>query len=447
MAKRFVQDVVPSGRRSIRNIPLPESKRGESESRGSDGSVRSRKTAQETPVISVRPEKAKVVSRKTGIFSRWWVWLIALVILLGIGYFVSYVFVSARVVVVPKEITTPVSVAGSAKLDAVSNDLAFTIVTLEREGTKEAPATGEEKVQKKASGKITIYNNSGTAAQQLVANTRFESSSGLIYRIQSQVSVPGTKTVNGVTTPGSITVTVYADQPGEKYNIGLSDFTIPGFKGDPRFTKITAKSDPGSPISGGYIGTVKKVTPADLASTKMAIEAQLKNDLQNQIQSQIPDTHVLFKNAATFSFTELPQGVTSSENKAMIREKGTIYGILFDKKALSKFLADKLVANENRDALVANLDSLAFTLDNANTFSPTDTKEIKFKLSGTANFVWNVDFVAVKESLIGEKRSNIKGILSNFESVNRAKVSIRPVWVLTMPRDPNKIAVEIERVE
>ena len=43
MAKRFVQDVVPSGRRSIRNIPLPESKRGESESRGSDSSVRSRK--------------------------------------------------------------------------------------------------------------------------------------------------------------------------------------------------------------------------------------------------------------------------------------------------------------------------------------------------------------------------------------------------------------------
>ena len=48
---------------------------------------------------------------------------------------------------------------------------------------------------------------------------------------------------------------------------------------------------------------------------------------------------------------------------------------------------------------------------------------------------------------LAKKRSNIKGILSNFESVNRAKVSIRPVWVLTMPRDPNKIAVEIERVE
>ena len=336
MAKRFVQDVVPSGRRSIRNIPLPESRGGESENRGSDSGVRPRKVVQEAPNKVAPKEKSKTTPKKASILSRWWMWLICLIVVLGGTYFVSYLFVSARVAIVPKEVPTPVSVAGVAKLQPTPTDLGYTIVTLEREGSREVSATGEEKVEKKANGKITIYNSAGTAPQLLVANTRFESTNGLIYRIQSQVSVPGSKTLNGVTTPGSITVTVYADQPGEKYNIGLSDFTIPGFKGNPRFTKITAKSDPQSPISGGYTGTAKKVASAELASAKVAIEAQLKSDLQTQIQAQIPDTHVLFKNAASFSFTELPQGVASDANKALIREKGTMYGILFERKALSK---------------------------------------------------------------------------------------------------------------
>lgn len=447
MAKRFVQDVVPSGRRSIRNIPLPESRGGESEVRASDSGVRARKSAPEASPKETRAEKSKSTPKTSKRSSRWLLWLVGIIVLLGAIYAVSYIFVSASVTIAPKEVTTPASVAGTAVLDPSTQGLAYTIVTLEREGSKEVPASGEEKVEKKASGRITIYNNAGTAPQQLVANTRFESNNGLIYRIQSAATVPGAKTVNGVTTPGSLTVTVYADQAGEKYNINLSDFTIPGFKGDPKYTKITAKSDPASPISGGYIGTAKKVAAADLASAKVSIEADLKTSLQDMIQTQIPDTHVLFKNASTFSYTELPQGTSTKNSSALIREKGTMYGILFERKALSKFLADKLAIDQEHGATVANLEDLSFTLDNLASFNPNTTKEISFKLSGTAEFVWDIDSNKIAESLAGQKRAKIKDILGKFEEVSRANVSIKPIWVITMPRNPEKIKVQLDQAE
>lgn len=447
MAKRFVQDVVPSGRRSIRNIPLPESRGGEVQGKTALVSEKPRKVTQEVPARDTKPEKITPKPKNSSKGSRWWLWVGGVVVALVAVYFASYMFVTAKVTVTPKAVTTPVSVSGAAKLNATDSGLGYTIVTLEREGSKEVPASGEEKVEKKATGKVTIYNNAGSAPQQLVANTRFESTGGLIYRIPSAVTVPGSKTTNGVTTPGSLTVTVVADQAGEKYNIGLSDFTIPGFKGDAKFDKITAKSDPSSPIGGGFIGTAKKVTSADLSAARVSIEAKLKVDLEDQIQSQIPDTHVLFKNGTTFSFAELPQGTSANPSTALIREKGTVYGILFDRSELSKFLAEKLIANENRDVMVSNLDELSFTLDNISSFNPATTKEISFKLSGTGRFLWNVDSAKLSSSLAGKKRAQIKDILSDFEAVNKANVSIRPLWILTLPKDPAKITVQIEEVQ
>ncbi len=368
-------------------------------------------------------------------------------VVLGLAYAASFLFVSATVSIFPKQTSVPINVSGQASMNPTDESLAFTIVTLSREASKEIPATGEEKVQKKASGKIVIYNNFSADAQKLIANTRFETSDGLIFRIQDAVNVPGQKSAGGVVTPGSLTVTVFADQAGEKYNIGLSDFTIPGFKGDPRFTKITAKSDPSSPISGGFIGTVAKVSPNDAVTAKASIETQLKGELRDGLRAQIPDSHILFTNAYTFNFEELPmenKSGTGSALTATTKEKGTIYGILFDRNAVSKYLAERSADIGQKDVSVSNLESINFTLENTAAFSPATSKNISFKLAGNADFVWNIDEMAVSESLTGQKRSNIKGILASFEAIDKASVAISPVWIFTLPDDPSKIEVELK---
>lgn len=460
MAKIFVQDVVPSGKRSIRNIPLPGGGRIEAgtgmraagrvaerentermyeRERATTAEERSRRSSPPPPP----PRSERNERREQKPRSRIGLWVGILIFLLIVGFVGSFFFSSAKVSITPREINLPVDITASAMAKPGPTDLGFTIVTLSKEGDKEVPAGTESQISQKASGKIVIYNSYSSAPQILVANTRFESTDGHIFRINAQTTVPGQKTAGSGTIPGSVEVTVYADQPGDKYNIGLSDFTIPGFKGDPRFAKFSAKSDPASPITGGFIGTARKVTAADQASAKVGIETQLKNELSNQIASQIPETHVLFKGASTFDFTALPQE-NGSASTAMVREKGSIFGILFDHDQLSKYIASQVQEVGAKNVSIANLDGLTFSLQDMNNFDPNTTQKITFHLTGNAKFVWNIDDSKISESLAGQNRANIKPILGNFEEIDRANVSFSPVWVLTLPKDPAKIKVELD---
>ncbi len=445
MPKKFVQDIVPGSRRSIRNIPLPDAKSDfAAPVEDAPKEVITKKipeeAVQEKPIKKTPPKSSKTSKGSRKI----WVWAGAVAILFVFLYAGSFLFVSATVTVTPKESNLPINISGTAALEPTDGQLAYTIVTLSRQSNKEVRASGEEKVDKKASGKVVIYNNYSASPQVLIAKTRFETSEGLIFRIADQVTVPGQKITNGVATPGTIAVTVYADQPGTSYNIGLADFTIPGFKGDPRFEKFSAKSDPASPIAGGFSGVVKKVTPTDAASAKAAIETKLKNDLQDTLASQIPDTHILFKNASTFSFAELPQGANTSTSTALITEKGDIYGIIFAKEDLSKFLTNLQISGENKNVDVANLDSLTFSIDNIATFNPATSKTLSFKLAGNAKFVWQIDQVQISDSLVGQKRSNVSARLADFDSIEKANVTITPVWFFTLPKNSDKIKVIVE---
>ena len=88
-----------------------------------------------------------------------------------------------------------------------------------------------------AQGTITVYSTE-TKAQDLINNTRFETPSGLIFRIHAPITVPPA-TSSG---PGSVTATVYADQPGASYNVAATSFTVPGLQNTPEYTEVTAKS-------------------------------------------------------------------------------------------------------------------------------------------------------------------------------------------------------------
>ena len=69
----------------------------------------------------------------------------------------------------------------------------------------------------------------------------YKSQTPIIFRIPKTVTIPGAKLESGELIPGKLEMEVTADNAGEKYNIEPSDFTIPGFKGSPKFEKFYAK--------------------------------------------------------------------------------------------------------------------------------------------------------------------------------------------------------------
>lgn len=98
---------------------------------------------------------------------------------------------------------------------------------------------------KKARGKVMIYNEYSSSHQTLVATTRLLSESGKIFRLVDDAIVPGFKKTNNGIEAGTIQVDVIADGLGEEYIIGPSKFFIPGFKSinEEKYSKIYAKSE------------------------------------------------------------------------------------------------------------------------------------------------------------------------------------------------------------
>ena len=95
---------------------------------------------------------------------------------------------------------------------------------------------------------------------------------------------------------------------------GLSDFTLPGRAGTPRFSTIYARSKTG--MSGGFVGVEKTVSESDEAQAKSQLEAALRSELISDSIAQVPEDFVLIPALSTVTFEILPQTASLAEGSA-----------------------------------------------------------------------------------------------------------------------------------
>src|SRR5579872_2158241 len=282
MPRNIVKDVVP-GKRSIRDVSLPPRRR-QPEPPVSNDTEKSEEDLQEDngniPRVPRRPLDYDfdydVERPKKG--KRWGLWSLVIIFVLALGFGISSIFTSAEVSVLAKSQSVPVQNTFSAPINPPAGVFGYQIVSVSTSTQREVTAGAQTQVDKKATGTIVIYNSSGTV-QNLRATTRFATPDGLIFRIDNAVSVPKATTSGGQTVPGSVTTTVTADQSGDKYNIGLSDFTVPGLAGTSQATAVYGRSK--TAMSGGFSGMMSSVDQATLTQAKSDLDSALKGELQN----------------------------------------------------------------------------------------------------------------------------------------------------------------------
>ena len=361
-----------------------------------------------------------------------------ILILFGAFGFVALNRVStAAINIFPYKETLTVDSRLRARANTTADGLQFEIAQLSAEESGLVTATGITSGGQKASGKITVYNNYGSAPQKLIANTRFETSDGKVYRIKGAISVPGM---------GVLEATVYADQAGEEYNIGPSDFTLPGLKGGARFEKVFAKSK--SAMSGGSSGNARVVKKEDIESVRTAVNEKLKNRLTETLSKQKPEGYVLFANAVKIEYIENADNpkVGDSVGRSMaFKTKGSAIGYLFKKDALAKALADDnsgdlKKAPKNETVAVDNVEALDFSLISAD----AKNKEITVRLKGDADFVWTVDTAKLLEEIINYKGKDYTSVFQNYPSIEKAAIVQSPKWWPRFPKDKSKIKINIE---
>ncbi len=175
-------------------------------------------------------------------------------------------------------------------------------------------ALGRKQVERKAGGKIIIYNAFSSSPQPLVAGTRFETPDKKIFRLTERIIVPGAQVVDGKIKSSSIEATVIADQPGSQYNIGpVSRFSIPGFSGTPKERGFYAESK--EPMKGGFVGEAAYPTEDDIKKAKERARKELQDYIDSYFSLQIPQGFKFIEGSRQFN-------ILKEEVNAETDEKG-----------------------------------------------------------------------------------------------------------------------------
>src|SRR3989344_1572544 len=429
MPKNVLHDIMTKEQRSIREVPLPQGRRG-----GVPDQI-------EDPVLYEREEiEEETPPRGPSRFRRILLWGATFFLLFLLGFAFSVSFTGATLTVSPKTETVSIDHEFTAsRLRAAK--LRFEALEISETAELLIPADTEKKLSEKATGTIVIYNNFSDKPQRLIKNTRFETREGRIYRFGKPLTIPGKTGKGGSFVPGSIEAVVTADSPGAEYNIPLSDFTVPGFKGDTaRYTGFYAKSK--TPMTGGFEGVVKTPSDAALKTARASLQETLAKKVAAKREDLVPPGYILFDGAHILEGkSELPS--EGQGGLSLVRESVTGAAYVFKRDDIAGVLASTVLPSVSGVPVeVPELGKLAFTLRDTPSGDPREANTLRFSLAGKANIVWLYDETKLKEALAGRQKSDLAAALSAFPAIEKVDLVIRPFWSKSVPKNPRKISVE-----
>lgn len=382
-------------------------------------------------------------------------------IALGVGLVVvissvglSLLFAGATITVYPKQDTVIVDAIFSIDTaDATQGVFPIERVSVEKVQNETIVALGEEEVEERAVGKITIYNEFSEMPQRIIPRTRFRSSTGLVYRVSEAVEIPGMRPDG---TPGTIEVTVRAEEPGEAHNITDTEtFTLPGYEeaGLPQAEKIYAKTS--GDISGGFKGIRRTVGEDDRRNAVQNLETKLRDELLADAfsESNTPQNFQLYKDAIFFEFETLPDVLVGTE-QVTVGVKGTLHGILFPKDAFSKKVAElTLSAYDGSPIRLENIHELSVsvspTSDADENQQPWNVTSYRVAVQGKAHFIWEFDEKSLARDFAGKDKDILNlpsgsGVMNTYPGIDRLEASVRPFWKRTFPESSEDIMVVTE---
>ncbi len=336
---------------------------------------------------------------------------------------------------IPVKVTIPVAISKSVSSpNLVSGIIPGQYFLLTKSGSKTIEtAIDAENLPLKTGGSIDIYNAYSSAPQKLVAQTRFETKDGKIFRIQKPVTVPGAKMSGSSLIPSSIKAEVVSDGAGEEYQIGPSYFTIPGFKDSPKYAGFYAKSTE-SMIS---IKDSSTVASWQIEKTKQDLQNSLENELKNDTMNTFKDSDLKLINGA--STVKIDEFNADSQTVSM---KITWQAIFFREKDF-RALVNYAVSNKYPDLKNFDFeDSITYPQVTRSDFKKGEIF-LTFELN-KANAL-TVDLDGLRQELAGLDENDMRNIISSKNFINSAIISLWPFWVKKAPDSSNKINIILDK--
>lgn len=310
-----------------------------------------------------------------------------------------------------------------------SEDVPGAIFVSTKEETRTFVAEGDgEEIPAKASGVVTIHNESASA-QPLIATTRLLSEEGVLFRIVEGVTVPA---------GGTVQVEARADQEGKEGEIAPSRFTIPGLNATKQ--EVIYATSEQAMVGGTILRKVITVEDLDGAQEELAdeLEAALDIEWRDQISGQLDGVTIIREVLDKRSDTEPGSEVGTFAISTIIR----FTGIYYDSNRLKQIAELKLQEHVPSGQVLARVNEDEMIIAHNRNDVENGTAHFDITVPGVAVLKTTAD-VLDKENLVGLTAAEAESFLENNETIRDAIVELKPFWVRKIPRLQDHITIEI----
>jgi hypothetical protein len=312
-----------------------------------------------------------------------------------------------------------------------------------------------------ASGKVTVVNNANYD-WPLVAQTRFQTNEGLVFRITSPVTVPAS-TSKG---PGKLEVYVVADPKdaygqiiGERGNIGPAKFFLPGLKESNR-SVLLAESY--SNMTGGVTAYSSYVAKEDIEAAKSKLSETLFKAVEEELGKEVVKKNDLAdadyillvgeKAVTTSVVTVNPTDGLEGKDLEQFQVSGslTAFGYCYSKSEMINLLTQELLLKKSPQKKLVKIN------ENTVTYRIFEEDSAASKIKVTANIKGIEEFdidpskengarliTKIKEHILGKSIEEAKNYIQNLPDINNVEIESWPAWSPTIPTVPDNIKVEI----
>jgi hypothetical protein len=318
-----------------------------------------------------------------------------------------------------------------AEINLKEKTLLAKVFEKENEISQQFLSTGKVLKEKKAEGKIRVFNNYHQS-QILVKKTRFLAANGKLFYLKEEVKILPKKYLD---------VKVEAAEAGPEYNIKPTTFSLPGLLGTPRYTAVYGKSF--ESMEGGLKSVVPVVSKEDLERAEKILTEKLKKEGEDSLKKEILKEDFVFlpktlKQEVIELFLPIKAG--AERENFILGVKIKSQALTFKEKDLENFAKEFILDKIGKEKeIVENSLKINYQVENID----WENKKIEVFLEFSVKVFSEIDLKILKENLRGKSQKEIENFLKEQPEILKFKIKSWPAFLKRAPKKIEKIKIKI----
>jgi hypothetical protein len=395
-------------------------------------------------------KKAKKAGKKIKVpdFDRFRLMLfggLGILLLLIIGSIFGFAILpKAHITIKTDTSTVDTNLVITAKTDAKTVDEAQLIVPavskqVKKTDSEKVPATGQRDDGTKASGTVTVSLTDCSQPEVTIPTGTAVTANGLSFITQASATL--VSTVKGGAckndSDASATVSVIAQNAGDKYNLGARAYVVNGFSN---------VSGAGSNMTGGTSKLTQVVSQQDVDGAKQKIMDRMSTAAQTDLKNQFASENYTPIND-TFSGGD--PAVTSSPNVNDVGSDVTVtVSMTYSQLGVKTDDLKLIVENDAKKHIDTSKQTIQDNGLSKATIRVRDNKTatgVKFQLQTTVVAGPQLDADGIKKQIAGKKKGDTQAIILARPGIKDVNIKYSPFWVYSTPKKTSKITITFDQ--